>query len=252
MSKYKKRAVLSGNIVETYEYSEPISRGYKVPETKKQSGRKKKIGETAKNIRIRTVNRARANFIRLVNTNVFKYKKRSGEQFKPVFLTLTFKSKIEDLKKANYEFKKFRERLNYYLKTDSFNNRLHYVSKPEYQKRESIHYHVLFFNLPFIPVKILSDLWGNGSVKVNAIEFEDVGNIGAYMSKCFDLTNDKFAGEKSYSCSRGLIKPKVLYGDSVVERVESELTGKEIYRRVYLNDQGGTVNYKQYNRKAGC
>lgn len=118
-----------------------------------------------------TLKRARKMIRWLVNTNI-----NLNNDYSPKFLTLTFKENISSLKSANYEFKKFRHRLEY-----KFHIKINYLCVPEFQKRGSIHYHVILFNLPFIDADELSSIWGNGFIKINRID--KVSNVGV----CFKV-----------------------------------------------------------------
>ena len=81
------------------------------------------------------------------------------------FITITFKENITDIEYANAEFKKFIKRLNYRLfKTKKA--KLKYIAVWELQKRGAIHYHIIFFSLPFIAHKKLKELWPLGSINV--------------------------------------------------------------------------------------
>lgn len=79
------------------------------------------------------------------------------------FMTLTFKDNIQDVKYTNVEFKKFIKRLNYYLYNEKKQN-LKYLAVWEKQKRGAIHYHIIFFEFPFININDLQRIWGNGFV----------------------------------------------------------------------------------------
>lgn len=68
---------------------------------------------------------------------------------KTKFVTLTFSENVESIDYANDEFRKFIQRLNYRLYSTKKAS-LKYLATWEKQKRGSIHYHVIFFNLPFI------------------------------------------------------------------------------------------------------
>jgi hypothetical protein len=55
-------------------------------------------------------------------------------------------------------------RLNYHI-----GHALKYVSVVEFQKRGAVHYHAVFFNLPFIVNDELAAIWSHGFIKINAI-----------------------------------------------------------------------------------
>jgi len=177
---------------------------------------------------------------RLINSNIDAW----GQ--KPKFLTLTFADNVTDVKTANYEFKKFRQRLEYH-----FDLKLKYVVVVEFQKRGAVHYHVVLFNLPYIKNTELSAIWGNGFIKINKIT--EVDNIGAYVTKYMTKedyeTNktDKLVGQKSYFSSRGLMKPEEVLDKKEIDRVRDDLSPFKVYESTFENEYLGSINYTQYN-----
>lgn len=234
---YNVKAVWSGSIVELYEYENSILKG----ETNNGSGRSVEADEENKERhRKNTLSRARRSVRRLINANADAW----GE--KPKFLTLTFAENVQDIKQANYEFKKFRQRLEYDLKI-----KLKYVVVIEFQKRGAIHYHVVFFNLPYIQSSDLESIWGNGFIKINAISHVD--NIGAYVTKYMTKANDddRLKGKKSYFTSRGLNKPVEKYlNEKEIAEVKEKLSHKKVYENRYENEYTGNILYTQYNLKS--
>lgn len=97
---------------------------------------------------------------------------------------------MTDLRRANGEFAKFVKRLKRYV---GFSPQ--YVAVPEFQKRGAVHYHLLL-NCPYIPADELARLWGQGFVKVNAID--NVDNLGAYVTKYMtkDNVDERLAGQR--------------------------------------------------------
>lgn len=125
---------------------------------------------------------------------------------KSTFLTLTFRENIQDIERANREFILFIKRLKRYLK----NQQLKYIATWELQQRGAIHYHLVLFSVPYIKNDKLSELWGNGFIKINKIK-ETVKNeaVGVYITKYFVKDLEKKANQKkAYFCSRNLIKPE--------------------------------------------
>ncbi len=123
------------------------------------------------------------------------------------FITLTFKENIEDIEYTNNEFSKFMRRLNYQIyKTKK--QQLKYLAVWEKQKRGAIHYHIIFFDLPYIKNKDLKEIWGHGFVKINKIDVDSKDNRGRYVSKYFskdiDIKNHK---QKSFFKSQNLNLP---------------------------------------------
>jgi len=123
------------------------------------------------------------------------------------FMTLTFKENIQDIAYTNYEFCKFIKRLNF----DLFHvkkQHLKYLAVWERQKRGAIHYHIIFFDFPFIKQKRLQEIWGHGFIKINKISVDSKDNRGRYVSKYFSKDiDDKTFKQKSFFKSQNLIKP---------------------------------------------
>lgn len=238
---YNKKIVWSGNIVEVYEYDNSLVCG----EVRNENGRAgmtvsdSSDSDRSKLYRYQVLTKARRDVRRLINANVDKW----GE--KPKFVTLTFAENVQDIKQANYEFKKFRQRLEYGLEL-----KLKYVCVIEFQKRGAIHYHVVFFNLPYVEFNYLSDIWRNGFIKINAIE--QVDNVGAYVTKYMTKENDdeRLRGEKSYFTSRGLFKPIEKHlNEKEIAKVKDKLSHKKVYENQFKNEYTGNILYTQYNLK---
>jgi len=234
---YDKKIIVSGNIVEVYEYEKLISIG----ECKNKNGRNgnEEVCERENEYRGIVLNRARKDVRRLINANIGAW----GE--KPKFVTLTFGKHVTEPKIANYEFKKFRQRLEYKLDL-----KLKYVTVIEFMKNGRVHYHVVFFNLPYIENEKLAEIWGHGFIKINAIE--EVDNVGAYVTKYMTKDNDdeRLKGEKSYFSSRGLKKPEEKkVNEKEIEDLAVSLSPYKAYEVTFENYYLGKVMYTQYNTK---
>lgn len=132
--------------------------------------------------------RAKNNIRRLIIGNIYHYRE------KPVFLTLTFKENIKDLKKANKEFTNFIKRINRYL-----GFKMRYIAVPEFQERGAVHYHTLIFNLPFISgKKIETELWKQGATNIRLVRkgYGIFGYITKYLTKTF--SDPRYKGKKRY------------------------------------------------------
>jgi len=123
------------------------------------------------------------------------------------FMTLTFKENVQDISYTNYEFVKFIKRLNYHLYHVKIQC-LKYIAIWEKQKRGAIHYHIIFFDLPFIEKREIQDIWGHGFIKINKIDVDSKDNRGRYVSKYFSKNvDDKTHKQKSFFKSQNLKKP---------------------------------------------
>lgn len=247
-----KKIVYSGDIVEVYEYDKGYLKGYELTDSEKgKVGRLK--GEKSNNYeehREQVLQRAKKNLRRLINANVGQY----GKEFKAKFLTLTFKDNVKDLDKANYEFKKFIQRLNYYCFGKKKAN-LKYTCVVEFQDRGAVHYHVIIYNMPYVKANDISNVWGNGFIKINNID--DIDNVGAYVGEYLGQVekeqgknDDRLQGRKTYFSSRGLLKPIEITDKKIVETVAAALLKECLtYSAIFENEHLGNISYKQYNLK---
>lgn len=97
-----------------------------------------------------------------------------------LFITLTYKENMTDLKRLYNDFSKFIKRLRYKYKEIE----LDYINVVEPQERGAWHCHVLLKSNNTVPLYIsngdLASLWGHGFVRVNRLE--NIDNIGAYVT----------------------------------------------------------------------
>lgn len=252
IERVEKKLVQSGDIIEIYEYSEGYIKGYTLTESEINRRKGSKNNTDDIDSRKRSLKRAKANLRRLINANVGQY----GKEFTAKFLTLTFRDNVKDIKQANYEFNKFIKRLNYKLYGVKKVN-LKYTTVIEFQKRGAIHYHIIIYNMPYLKADKISNIWGNGFIKINNID--NVDNVGAYVGEYLgqaekgqgkDIEDDRLRGQKTYFSSRGLLKPLEVTNKKTVEQVANALLNrKPTYSSTYENEYLGTVTYKQYNLK---
>lgn len=227
----EKKIIKSGNIYELYIYQKPyctkrkpITARYKVEKSLEEQLITKQNNER----------RSRHKLQRLINANIGQYKESDK------FLTLTFKENITDRKHTNYEFMKFIQRLKYEVGEKEFE----YIGVVEKQKRGAIHYHVIFFGLPFIKANKLKDLWSHGNIKVNKINIDD--GLSSYLSKYItkDLDNGRNKKEKRYLSSKGLMKPLEYFNDGVDELIGDNVF-EELYSQTIENEWLGKLEYSR-------
>lgn len=158
--------------------------------------------------------RAKQNIYRIVHANAFKH----GD-FKPIFCTLTYKKEQTSLKEARLEFKYFIFKLNNFLE-----KKVQYICVPEIQKeREKTygvgvwHFHMVLFNLPFVPIAKFKSLWSFGSVDLQVVE--QINDVGAYLSKYLtkDTYDKRLYGQRAYNTSRGVIRPTHTFDDIQID-----------------------------------
>lgn len=239
----KFKTAISGNIIETYEFEEEFWQG-KLPQsfTKSSKRIKAKNGKRTE----RSFFHAQTRLKKKINCNA----DLANNELRPRFVTLTFRENITDIKKANYEHTKFIRKFKYFLKTKKGVVKLAYVAVIEFQKRGAVHYHILFFNLPYFKnmYDVMEKLWGNGWVISKKID--KVKNLGSYVCKYMtkDINDERLYGHKCYFASKNLKKPREIYNESAV-RFVAEFMPKEIkpYEKVMQTNNRGSYVYRRYN-----
>ena len=161
---------------------------------------------------------------------------------KTKFMTLTFQDNISDITYTNMEFSKFIKRLTYHIYNQK-QQRLKYIATWEKQKRGAIHYHVIFFDFPYIQKNELERLWGHGFVHINQIDVDSRENRGRYVSKYFakdlELKEHK---QKAFFTSQNLRHPTEqrlvldVAGIEALTENETVVFSKEYDRKTYISE----------------
>lgn len=245
----RKKVVISGNILEIYNYEKPVFYDFKGIDTSLGKVRKKTKEEELE-ILNRSLRRTKRNVERIVNANAGQYSDNKNRPHSTKFVTLTFAENKKDLSEAGVFLRNFFKRFNY-ERTGEKINHLRYVAIPEFQKRGAVHYHILFFNLNFIDAKELAKLWPHGFVKINKVD--TVSNIGKYMTKYLtkDALDKRLLKRKRYYASRNLYRPSIILNEYQINKLidiieslppqyeiefESDYQGKTSYMVVDLSE----------------
>lgn len=200
--KSTERLVISGNHFEHTTYEKPYF--FNFPPT----GEERQHSLRSDNLQLRrkdSIWRARQRIKRLTQANENQY----GQRMK--FITYTFRDEVTDLREARIWWEMYVRKLR-----SQFGS-LRYLGVAEIQKKrfertgkKVWHFHVLFFNLPFIygAKDLHGRLWDRGFVKI--ITIDHVKNVGLYVSKYLrkDLQERELVGEKSFFTSQNLLKPQ--------------------------------------------
>jgi len=242
-----KQCKLAGPILELKKYYKhfPMSR---IPKTPSLIKKGKKV-YSQEEIKKRVYLRARTRVRDYVNANIGQYKKQSGTPYRSLFVTLTFASNLTDLDVAHSVFRSFIKSFS----TRLFGGRsdLRYLSVVEFQTRGAIHYHVLFFNVPFRSdlKRLLAQYWTAGMANVRGVN--GVRNVGRYISKYLSKDFDSFvyASRKSYFVSRNLFKPLVVNYDEIISRVMDPIPVEALeYQKIGIPlDFLAGMDYFQYD-----
>ncbi len=143
------------------------------------------------------------------------------------FITLTYAENMTDTKQLYRDFKAFWKRFLYWNEKQG-NDRPEYLLVIEPQERGAWHGHLLLFypkKAPFIPIKDLTNLWGNGFTFIT--DTDNMRSISAYLSAYLtDIPVDIQDGEEPDFIDEKGVPKKVLKGG----RVHLYPTGMNIYR----------------------
>jgi hypothetical protein len=278
------KLVKSGTLLEVYQFGNDIHlerriRHIKTEEEKEEAKKFPKPKASHEEILKSSARRSKRMIKRLIRANSFLWFKRNGKPYLPITLTLTFAENITDLKKANYEFTKFIRRLNYETNRiegkDLKQSNLKYLAVYELQNRGAIHYHMIFFNLPYIKniYNKMRDIWGQGRIMVGGKEkqfkkirtqthlLKIINYFIKYIQKSiFENDNPR---QKKYITSKSLLKSQESSISEVVSFVEAKLPihslmyswdGESEYNNSDINDSVGKpknfirwFNYRQYD-----
>jgi hypothetical protein len=235
--------IQSGHILEVYEYRSGVM-GLRDDDIviSREGGRDKEGQEDRKAEYRQTVNhKAREKVRRLINANFDEHS---------LFVTLTFAENMTDIEYANYELKKFLQKMKRRQKNFA------YVAVIEFQKRGAVHYHMLCnLHLEWTTHKELQKherelaaIWGNGFVDIG---YRKNDNAGAYLIKYMskEHNDERLNGKKRYFFSRNLKQPKKLTGLEAMKALQSLEGVPPVFTNSYYNDFTGPVLYREYNPK---
>lgn len=220
-----RKLVIAGNTLHFYHYNYPQKYGQK-EENRKKTARKFKANSSEENIS--NDYRSEKAIKRIVQSNAGQYRNKNNIPCKAIFVTLTFKENVTELKIANRIYSKFIMRLNYYIGNSK--NELKYLVVPEFQKltRKAVHYHVIFFNLPYIEniYDEMKKIWGQGTVNVKTIY--DTHHLTNYVVKYITKQerDERVFNQKKYFTSRNILRPIELREENLIELLSKQINQK--------------------------
>lgn len=212
-------------MVEFYDYEKPVAYGY----TRTDGGGKKgaAIEELSEGQVLEEdlspVWRAKRMVRRMVEANARRWYRNDGPPCIPLFFTFTFGENEADETEANRKFTLGMERFNYNWR-QIIQGGLKYVAVPERQERGALHYHIIVFNVPFIPMlkEQLLKIWGVGFTNFKKVSSNKVARyLTKYMGKSMGADRDLHG--KRYFTSRGLLKPWEMREPSRVASIEARI-----------------------------
>lgn len=138
------------------------------------------------------------------------------------WVTLTYAENMTDTKRLYNDFKKFRQRLQRYLKSEFNIDGYEYIVAMEPQGRGAWHAHVVFIfkdKAPFIPNDVMAEKWGHGFTTTKKLD--DVDNVGAYLTA--------YLGDLDFEECQTCLDPKdiVHLQGREIKEVEVEIDGEK-------------------------
>lgn len=225
----KQRVIQYGNVAEQITFYKPVY---------VHSQENRTYSKTAtENRREDSLTRTRNILYQRIYGNI----KQHGK-YPPIFLTLTIAENITSLKESNPLFSDFIRRLNYRV-----NHKLKYVCIPEFQERGAVHYHVIFFNLPFIHYSDMEEIWGHGTIRIELSK--NIKNLAAYMTKYLtkEILDLRLAGHRILITSKGLFKSTVYDNEDIAQFRDTYILTKELSYKYSSEKKHQKFNIKKIN-----
>lgn len=249
---YNTKFISSGDRLEIYKYKGYIRKGGSSRNTEGRRGKKEISDEEKainhKNSRLRNLNNAKNNIVRIVSCN-------KNDLFS--FITLTYAENMQDIKKSKKQLNEF------FKKIKEVVPELKYLYVMEFQERGAIHYHILCnFPINHITNKKPTDqqkeynlkfkelYWNYGWCDCRNLKLEGNTNIAKYISAY--LTSDLYCkdlnGCRVFGTSRNLARP-------IVTTIETKYTSSDILEtegyelQYYNNYSSGYRDKSGRNRK---
>jgi len=240
------KMTISGNCISTLITEVAISYGYL--DTKHKVRIRQTDPEKVKATRTKTLQKVKSYVKKLISKNNWYWRLALGKAYNPELFTITFRENMQDLDFANREHSKFLQTLKYFMKTN-FNRPLHYVSVPEFQKRGAIHYHILIFNMPFVPriYDTLRPFWVHGSLNIQSVK--EIKNVASYVCKYMlkDAEDQRLTGRKCYFRSRDLAEPVIIRNPEEALKIVAQLPEEfKAFEKEYANEYHQAIHFTEY------
>jgi len=174
---------------------------------------------------------------------------RCNQERVNIFVTLTYEANQTDLKTAKRHFKLFLLRLNYEVRQKS-----KYICVPERQERGAVHFHCIFFGLPYRPLQVFKAIWPHGDARFERTR--QVRSIASYVAKYVTKQSFDFPkGTRIIMRSRNLVTPTVLiegltsFPDIVDYREPVEITDGKLKKVIVYDNPTKNFSYRKSKQR---
>lgn len=227
----------------------------------------KKVRHNIKNLDINSLKKSNANGFfeeknKIQDRNIIRTRlncqrlAKANSKYWSSFITLTYADNMEDILKAKKDLEYFITNIKKYKKD------FKYIAIPEFQKRGSVHFHILTNlskedsnliynqkdNKKFYHIKY----WTKGFTKVDFID-KDVKKIIGYISKYMTKDcDDRLFCIRRFTSSQNLIKPIEEFIDTSTNYnyLNEILKNKNvIYTNNYLDFENNNVCFVEYHEE---
>lgn len=196
----------TGDIIERYQYEKPVVTGLQDTKKKKKKKKRKKTNKEIAEKRLlrrkqiqdravdldnirRSRSRKKKEIRRYVNSNCTDDNKKYCS-----FFTCTYEENFLDEYQAREDIKKFIKRLQYNYPGKEEKGRFldftRYLWAVERQGRGAIHFHIIFFDCPYLHYSEFARIWGKGTIDVHQVR--KARNAGAYFCKYLTKFDEQF------------------------------------------------------------
>lgn len=206
-----RKLLVSGSVIETYEYQ-------KHPSAPPKRIKRRRYSSLSRLVRRKdNVFRLRNNFKRLVWANTNRKSPAS-------LITLTM-FEVYTVKVAWSIFTKFIQILR-----ATYGRSFRYIAVPEFQKRGAVHFHALFWELPQDLVdnerdtRVLQRTWAMGFV--DAVPTDGSTKLAHYLAKYMSkaMQDERLLRAKAYVSSRNCLRPVSIRSEAVFDLFTEKLT----------------------------
>lgn len=143
----------------------------------------------------------------------------------PIFVTLTYRENMEDRSKAVKDIGRFLRSLRVLYPA------LQYLYVFEKQRRGAYHAHIILFNVSFIHIQTLENIWAFGYTNVRRLH--DATHISHYLGKYITKESCDAVRVRRYSRSKNLTSEQIEYGLNMLTNMhEWSLTKERTYHTI--------------------